>query len=164
MKKKSAARLEREINEAIANRATKKKKTPSKRTTEPRDGLPFRRQVIDQIKRWVEEEGQGPWDDRTYNAVVKRLTKLVSFVQSFFPGTDEEGLDPRSAAALIVLPHRQALALARRAFRGGPGISGDLEAEDLTYNMDWFRPKDAPSLEEIESARIAEWRSRYGIT
>jgi hypothetical protein len=144
-RKKSPAQLNREINEALEKRSAKERRgdaSLARRSKAAEVDTAWRRQIIDQIQRWAEENQQGPWDDRYYNVIVKRLTTLVTFVRSFFPEAAEAPFDAHDAAALIVLPRAQALRLARRLFGGGPGIAGDLQAEDLTFNMDWFRPKD----------------------
>lgn len=102
----------------------------------------WRNETINQVRQWIEENRQGPWDDRTRRIVIGRLTKLITFVRFFFPGAGEAPFAAWDAAALIVLPRQTALRLARRLFSGGPGIAKDLQAEDLTFNMDWFRPAD----------------------
>lgn len=103
----------------------------------------WRLKSLDQIERWVEEDG--PLSERERAIVrrqaIKRFTRLESFIWSFFPDAPPAPIEPHSAAALIVLPRQQALRLARRLFGGGPGIAGDLEADDLSFNMDWFRPR-----------------------
>lgn len=73
---------------------------------------------------------------------MRRLDKLDSFIRVFFPEAHRTGspIAVDDAAALIVMPRAAALKLSRRMFRGGGGIAADLQAEDLTWNMDWFTP------------------------
>jgi len=145
MAKKPAAQLQREIDVTLAKRAAKQRQKEARlvRAQEASEaGTSWRRQIIDQIQRWVEANNQGLWDERYYNLVIKRLTKLVSFIRSFFPDAPEAPIETDLAAALIVLPLREALPLARRLFGAGPGIAHDLQAEDLTFNTDWFHPEE----------------------
>lgn len=144
-KKKTAVELDREIAASLAKRSAKaRRETASLERRSATDAVDtkWRRDTIDQVRSWVEANRQGPWDERMHNLVIKRLTKLVSFVRSFFPEAGPAPFDPWDAAALIVLPRQQALRLARRLFGGGPGITKELQVEDLSFNTDWFRPKD----------------------
>lgn len=144
-KKKSSAQLDREIETSITRRSAKERREAAaleRRRAADAIDTQWRRDTLAQVRRWIEENNQGPWDDRTYNIVIKRLDKLVLFVRSFFPEVGPAPFDPWDAAALIVLPKHQALRLARRLFGGGPGITKDLQTDDLWFNMDWFRPRD----------------------
>ncbi len=142
-KKTSPAQLEREIAEVLDKPSAKARRQAASQQrwqVEDAKDTTWRKETISQVKQWVEEIE--PWDERYYSIVVKRLTTLVSFVRSFFPDVGAAPFDPYDAAALIVLPRPQALRLARKLFGGGPGIAKDLQSEDLSFNMDWFRPKN----------------------
>lgn len=140
--KKAPAQLQREINEALAKPSAKARREATvlarKQEVQETDTT-WRRQIIDLIRRWA--EANEPGAVFPHKTVVSRLTKLDSFIRVFFPEAGEAPLEPDLAAALLVLPRRVALQLARRLFGAGPGIAHDLQAEDLTYNMDWFAPK-----------------------
>lgn len=102
----------------------------------------WRLAAVAQIEKWMTETFNRPYDASTRQVVFRRFDKLENFIRSFFPKAPPTPFDARDAAALIVLPRHEALELAREIFRGGPGIAGNLEAEDLSFNMDWFRPRD----------------------
>lgn len=122
--KKSPTKLQREIDAALAQGA-------------------WHKGVLSQVERWVEvnKDDLGSWAQHR-STVIDRLSKLETFLHVFFPGKPEGFLvSIGDAAAMIVLPVNQALQLARAYFGGGPGIAKDLAAEDLSWNMDWFRPR-----------------------
>ena len=83
-----------------------------------------------------------PMTRGTYNIIVSRLQRLEDLVYSLFPDAPSEPFAVDDAAALIVLPRSDALRLARKLFGGGQGIARDLQANDISFNMDWFRPRD----------------------
>jgi hypothetical protein len=101
----------------------------------------WRLAALSQIKQWVEDNSQGPYDKVTNNVVIKRFARLEQFIWALFPDAPAAPFAPEDAAALIVLPRWKALAFARRMFGAGPGIAKDLIADDLDFNMDWFWPK-----------------------
>lgn len=98
--------------------------------------------ALAQIEAWVWNNDQGPYDKVARAVVIRRFAKLESFVWAFFPDAAPAPFATWDAAALIVLPRYQALRLAEKLFRGGPGICKELEASDIDFNMDWFRPRD----------------------
>jgi len=101
----------------------------------------WRLDALAQIKQWVEENDQGPYDKFAHKIVLKHFQKLETFIWAFFPDAPPAPFDSYDAAALIVLPRYEALRLARKLFGGGPGITKDLQADDLWFNLDWFRPR-----------------------
>lgn len=104
----------------------------------------WRKRALDLIEQWAGEAFPGErYDDITRRVVQNRFSRLEQFLRVFFRDSFEKNPAPFSAenaALLIVLPKAHALDLARRLFGGGPGIAGDLQTEDLSWNMDWFRP------------------------
>lgn len=98
--------------------------------------------VLELIEQWVHSNRQGPYDETAKKIAMKRLMKLEDFVSHFFPEADPAPFDIQDAAGLVLLPKYSALRLARKLFGGGPGIAGDLKLEDLTYNLDWFQPRE----------------------
>jgi hypothetical protein len=104
----------------------------------------WRKRALDLIEEWAKDEFSEPYDDITRRVVQRKFARLEQFLRVFFRDTFEKNPAPFSAnnaALLVVLPKRQGLELARQLFGGGPGIAGDLQTEDLAWNMDWFRPK-----------------------
>ena len=98
-----------------------------------------------QAIEWAAEAFPGErWDAATSRVFNRRLDKLDDFLRFFFRAEYELNpvlFDSYDGAALVILPRAAGLRLARRLFGGGPGISGDLQKEDLSWNMDWFRPR-----------------------
>jgi hypothetical protein len=146
--RKTASQLDHEIARALAKPSTKERRQAAaqERRQHAQDAdTAWRREILDQIKSWVEESWAAenvPQAERhyPYNTIIKRLSQLMTFIRVFFPETTAAPFDAYDAAALIVLPRWQALRLARKLFGGGPGIAKDLHEEDLSYNMNWFRP------------------------
>ena len=144
-KKKTAARLDREIGAALSNpsrREVSERRNLAKQefaSAEARDYGSWRRNTLDQIEAWARANNQ-EWDARYRGWTMKRLDKLVLFLRSFFDHDPQDVIGHEDAAALIVMPKPAALRLARRLFRTGKGLASDLHAEDLWFNMDWFVP------------------------
>ncbi len=103
----------------------------------------WRRKVTAKIQKWVEsdETTLGAWTPVVERIVTRRVVNLVTFTRFFFPDAGPELFDVEDAAALIVMPRWAALKLFKKLYRGGPGISSALEADDVKdINMDWFHP------------------------
>jgi len=150
MPKKTAAQLNREIAQALTKSSAKERRqaaSQERRQLAQDADTAWRREILDQIKTWVEENYAAqnvPQAERhyPYKTIIGKLSQLMTFLHVFFPEakTAAEPFAAYDAAALIVLPRWQAVRLARKLFGGGPGIAKDLRAEDLSYNMDWFTP------------------------
>jgi hypothetical protein len=97
--------------------------------------------ALQQIADWIQENNQGPLDRVVKNVVARRFDKLELFLRFYFPDAPPAPFTHEDAAALVILPRKKALKLARSLFGGGPGITRDLREEDLDYNMDWFTPE-----------------------
>jgi hypothetical protein len=144
-KKKTAAQLDHEIDDALSKpsrREVKERRAIAKQaraSAEAENYVSWRRNTLAQIESWSLANNQG-WDERYRNVALKRLDKLVLFLRSFFDYEPQDVIGHEDAAALIVMPKASALKLARRLFKTGKGIAKDLGAEDLWFNMDWFVP------------------------
>lgn len=103
------------------------------------EGVQWRKTALAQIEVWANEQ-EGPVSSRSVGIIARRFDRLEAFVRAFFPGAGPAPFAFDDAAALVVLPKRRALKLARKLFGGGPGICRDLQEDDLTWNMDWFVP------------------------
>ena len=106
----------------------------------------WQRSAINQIRQWTKEEGIN--FDKTTEAVVRRRwLRLDNFLKFFFEEDYKKYpvlFDANDAAAMIILPKYKAVKIARSLFHSGPGIAGNLQAEDITWNMDWFSPSSYP--------------------
>lgn len=101
----------------------------------------WRLNALAQIKLWMDENNQGSYDKVVHKILIKRFDRLETFIHAFSPEAPPAPFDFYDAAALIVLPVHQAVDLARKLFGKNTGILKNLRAEDLPFNMNWFRPR-----------------------
>lgn len=98
----------------------------------------WQKAIETRVHRWAVANRQGPMDDVARAVVRRRVQKLLKYVNWYIPDPylrHDKPFSTYDAAALVVLPKRQAQHLLSRL-----GI-GPADEEDLTFNMNWFRPQ-----------------------
>lgn len=99
--------------------------------------ISWRHNILTLIRQWVEKNDQGPYDKATHNVLLKRLERLEDLYRARYRELLATPFDVYDGAALIVLPRRRALRLARSLFQ-----TADVDEDDVKrFNMDWFIPQ-----------------------